>query len=89
MSDHMICRCEDVTVREVQEAIDAGAVNAQEVKMRTRAGMGPCQGKVCRFLVESMLGGPRSGVSEVSTWMTVHLPVRPVALSDLVAEEQT
>jgi NAD(P)H-nitrite reductase large subunit len=87
MADHIVCRCEDVTVRDVQEAIDAGATNAQEVKMRTRAGMGPCQGRVCRSIVESMLGAPVSGLSGVSSRMTVHLPVRPVALSDLVAEE--
>jgi bacterioferritin-associated ferredoxin len=88
MPDHIVCRCEDVTARDVQEAIDAGATNAQEVKMRTRAGMGPCQGRVCRFIVEAMLDAAASGLSPVSSHMTVHLPVRPVALSDLVAEEQ-
>lgn len=88
MPDQMICRCEDVSARDVREAIAAGAATAQEVKMRTRAGMGPCQGRVCRSLVESMVGLPAPGLLEVSSQMTVHVPVRPVAFSDLVTEEE-
>lgn len=84
MNDHMICRCEDVTATEVRAAIDAGACNAQEVKMRTRAGMGPCQGRVCRPAVEAMVGVAAEGVLQSTSSMTVHLPVRPVSLQDLV-----
>ncbi|TFB55172.1 (2Fe-2S)-binding protein [Cryobacterium tagatosivorans] len=88
MNDHMICRCEDVTATEVRAAIDAGACNAQEVKMRTRAGMGPCQGRVCRPAVEAMVGVTDEGVLRSNSAMTVHLPVRPVSLQDLVIERE-
>jgi NAD(P)H-nitrite reductase large subunit len=84
MNDHVICRCEDVTATEVRAAIDAGACNAQEVKMRTRAGMGSCQGRVCRPAVEAMVGVTGEGVLRSNSAMTVHLPVRPVSLQDLV-----
>ncbi len=43
----IVCRCEDVTVAELLADIDAGAVDLHELKMRTRCGMGPCQGKIC------------------------------------------
>jgi len=88
MNDHMICRCEDITATEIRAAIEAGATNAQEVKMRTRAGMGPCQGRVCRPAVEAMVGATNEVVLRSNSAMTVHLPVRPVSLRDLVIEKE-
>ena len=43
----MVCRCEMVTEAEVREAIRRGATTVNAVKMRTRAGMGRCQGGFC------------------------------------------
>jgi bacterioferritin-associated ferredoxin len=88
MADFMICRCEDVSSAHIRAAIEAGAANAQEVKMRTRAGMGPCQGRVCRPAIESMVGVTNEDVLRTNSSMTVHLPVRPVALSDLVIDTE-
>jgi len=45
----LICRCEQVTLAEIKAAIHApiGASSIDAVKMRTRAGMGRCQGGFC------------------------------------------
>ena len=83
MPDHIVCRCEDVTRDEITAAIAAGAANAQEIKMRTRAGMGPCQGRVCRPALEQMVGVEDDVLLSTSSALTVHLPVRPVGLGQL------
>ena len=44
---HMICRCEKVSEQEVREAVRAGARTLDEVKFRTQAGFGRCQGGFC------------------------------------------
>jgi glycerol-3-phosphate dehydrogenase len=44
---HLICRCEMVTEEEIREAIRSGATTVDEIKFRTRAGMGRCQGGFC------------------------------------------
>lgn len=44
---HIICRCETVSERDVSDAIQAGACTLDGVKLRTRAGMGRCQGAFC------------------------------------------
>lgn len=44
---HVVCRCETVTEGEIVDAIHGGATTLDEVKFRTRAGMGPCQGNFC------------------------------------------
>ena len=45
----VVCRCEMVTEAEIRDAIrrPLGARTVSEVKLRTRAGMGRCQGGFC------------------------------------------
>ena len=43
----IVCRCRDVSMGEVMEAIRRGAVTLDGVKRRTGAGMGRCQGGRC------------------------------------------
>ena len=53
--DMIVCRCEEVTVGEIKEAIREGARDIVGVKRRTRAGMGLCQGRTCEKLVQQLL----------------------------------
>ena len=46
-ADTVVCRCEDVTRREIEEAVAQGAREVNQLKHFTRCGMGPCQGRVC------------------------------------------
>jgi len=43
----ILCRCEDVTLADVQHAVDLGYTDVEEVKRYTGFGTGPCQGKEC------------------------------------------
>jgi len=43
----ILCRCEDVTLADVQHAVAAGYADLEEVKRYTGFGTGPCQGKEC------------------------------------------
>ena len=47
----IICRCEDVTLKEIRDLIKEGYTTYDEIKRITRIGMGPCQGKTCGQLV--------------------------------------
>jgi len=81
--DLLICRCEEVTRQEILQAISEGARTVGEVKRRTRAGMGLCQGKTCRRLVSRILAaqtGQLLGQVEPSTFRP---PVRPIELGVL------
>ncbi|MGE5553122.1 MAG: NAD(P)/FAD-dependent oxidoreductase [Betaproteobacteria bacterium] len=52
---HVVCRCELVTEAQVVEAIRRGARTLDGVKLRTRAGMGRCQGGFCTTKVLAIL----------------------------------
>jgi D-hydroxyproline dehydrogenase subunit alpha len=66
----IVCRCEDVALGR----IDPGW-SARQAKLYTRAGMGPCQGRVCGPALELLLGWDQLD--------TVRPPLTPVALATL------
>jgi NADPH-dependent 2,4-dienoyl-CoA reductase/sulfur reductase-like enzyme len=53
----LVCRCEDIPLGRL-----AGAASAREAKLHTRAGMGPCQGRVCGAALSVLRGFPPDSV---------------------------
>lgn len=84
----IICRCEEVSRREIVQAIEEGASTVEEVKRRTRAGMGLCQGKTCSRLVRRILAEHRGSSLGDELPSTFRPPVRPVTLKMLAALDQ-
>lgn len=88
--DIIICRCQDVTEQEIVDAIkkyDLSTVD--EVKRVTRAGMGHCQGKTCRKLVEQILSRELGKTVAVDQRTTLRPPTRAVPLDLLAKAEQS
>ena len=51
----LICRCEEITKGDIIEAIREGYTTVNDIRKRTRAGMGFCQGKTCEKLVRQII----------------------------------
>jgi bacterioferritin-associated ferredoxin len=81
--DMPVCRCEEVTLHEIREAIRQGATDVTGVKRRTRAGMGLCQGRTCEKLVQQILRLELGTAPEVIGSGTARPPVRPVTFGAL------
>lgn len=97
--DHaLVCACEDVTAGDLRalrpprylaaagpEAGLAalGALNQDQVKRLTRAGMGPCQGRRCRESVHALLSRDRP-----APLASYRAPLRPLPLAVLAALEE-
>jgi NAD(P)H-nitrite reductase large subunit len=81
--EQIICRCEDITEAEVLAAIEQGATTAEEVKRLTRAGMGHCQGRTCRRLVNQILARRLGQKPEEQRPVTQRSPLQPIALKTL------
>ncbi|MDQ2653110.1 MAG: (2Fe-2S)-binding protein [Chloroflexota bacterium] len=81
----LICRCEEVGAAEIAAALQHGALSVDDVKRRTRAGMGACQGIFCIPAVAAMVAeGTGTPIYELAP-MTARPPVRPVPLEALAA----
>ena len=80
MAKILACRCEDVTLHELEEAIARGHDDLESLKRYTGFGTGWCQGKACvavcaRVLVE------RGGSAALP--FTPRPPYHPLSFADL------
>lgn len=73
--DTIVCRCEDVPLSAVRQAM-----NARDAKLQTRCGMGPCQGRVCGPALQCLLGTEPPQVRP---------PVLPTSIRTLAAAGHT
>lgn len=81
----MICRCEEVTHAEIAAALADGAPDIGEVKRRTRAGMGRCQGRYCAPLLAEWLAAEQGRALDDRALFAPRAPVKPIAIADIVA----
>jgi NAD(P)H-nitrite reductase large subunit len=84
--DTVVCRCEELCARRIQEAIDEGARLVNEVKTFTRAGMGRCQGRLCGPTVAAVIGRTTGGSAAAGAY-TARVPAKPVAFAALAAAD--
>ena len=77
MTKTLVCRCEDVTLRDLQDAIERGHDDIESLKRYTGFGTGWCQGKWCVALCARLLM-ERGGAAALP--ITPRPPVHPVAL---------
>lgn len=83
--DTVVCRCEDVTRAEIDEALAGGASDLNQLKTRTRCGMGPCQGRVCAPIVAALTALHPHIVTPLRPW-TARPFLRTMPIGDLVGE---
>lgn len=81
----VLCRCELVTAADLDRTLaknpQMSTVNA--VKLESRAGMGPCQGRYCEASVARVVGATRGLCTERVGHTAAHLPIKPVLLGEL------
>ena len=82
----IVCRCEEISVGEIVEAISQGARDVTGIKRRTRAGMGLCQGRTCELLVQQILRAELGNELDFGV-STPRIPQRPVKLDTLGSGE--
>jgi NAD(P)H-nitrite reductase large subunit len=82
----IICRCEEITLGEIKQAIREGARDVTGIKRRTRAGMGLCQGRTCERLIQQILKKELKNIEKPMEDSKDRPPVRPVSFAILGGE---
>ncbi len=78
----VLCRCERVTLGDLEHAAASLEMTSlRDLKLWTRAGMGICQGRVCRTLLVAT--ADRLGLGRDAEDLRVRPPLRPVRLGAL------
>ncbi|WP_353200042.1 FAD-dependent oxidoreductase [Sandarakinorhabdus sp.] len=81
--DTMICRCEEISFGAARAALADGHIQAGSVKRATRIGMGPCQGRYCRPLLEALITDRCGTTPDEFSGFAPRPPVKPVLIRDL------
>ncbi|MFH1152744.1 MAG: NAD(P)/FAD-dependent oxidoreductase [Pseudomonadota bacterium] len=83
--DTIICRCEEITMKEIRRAMALGFLTPGSIKKETRCSMGRCQGRICGPVIGDILsafsGQPPGSMGPVPA----RFPVKNVSLDALAA----
>ncbi len=79
--DLIICRCEEISKKEIKDVIRSGIATLNGIKRVTRSGMGLCQGQTCQSLVTRILAEELGIHPAKLEPITARAPVRPIRLS--------
>ena len=85
----ILCRCEDVTLADVQHAVALGYAEVEEVKRYTGFGTGPCQGKECLVAVATAVAAAAGREPAAMQPFTSRPPIVPTELGVLAGGSGT
>ena len=84
--DTPVCRCENVTLAELDTCAAEGATGMVQLKSTTRLSMGRCQGRFCLATLADLMAARRGIKAADLDWPRIRPPARPVRLGDLLHE---
>ena len=83
--DTIICRCEEVILKQLKTALTDDTIQIKDFKRMTRMGMGPCEGRMCGPAVIEMLRHWLKVPVEDVGYLNPRPSIKPVALGVLAA----
>ncbi len=85
--DTIVCRCEDVKMSQIKEAIADGFNTPSAIKGALRISMGNCQGRTCTPLISDILSTLVGVKSEEQKTFGVRPPIKPVRIGQFIKDE--
>ncbi len=82
-SDVVVCRCEEVSVRQVLDTVALGCPGPNQMKAFLRCGMGPCQGRFCGLTVTELIAQARGVSCDKVGYYRLRPPVKPITLGEI------
>ena len=82
-NESFVCRCEQVTFKQIQRAINSGCISIKEFKQRTRIGMGRCQGRYCASFLSEIIESETNLPLDEEMFFAPRYPIIPVKIGEL------
>ena len=83
--DTIVCRCENVTAREVIDAVREGCTGPNQLKVFLRCGMGSCQGRECSLAVTELIARERRAHPSAIGRFRARFPAKALTLGQLAS----
>jgi bacterioferritin-associated ferredoxin len=85
----IVCRCEEITVADIEDAIAQGAETFDDVKRLTRSGMGLCQAKTCHTVIAAVIAEvTHKSIGDLGV-SRLRMPLRPIAMAVLAKAQSS
>ena len=82
LPDTIVCRCEDVTRLRAEQAAAVHGASMRAIKVGCRAGMGPCQARICGPQLQALATGNAALPMDQPV---VQVPLKPVRAATILA----
>lgn len=79
----ILCRCEEVTRGALVQAVAEGCPGPNQFKAFSRAGMGPCQGRMCGTTIARVFADLTGQSPDDIGYYRLRMPVKPVTLGEI------
>ena len=79
--DTLVCRCEEVTLGRLREALATGVNSIGGLKRATRGGMGRCQGRYCGPLMARLSDDAAGRPADEFSYFAPQAPIKPVPIA--------
>lgn len=85
----VVCRCEEIAAGEIRALAGVGSPGPNQIKAATRAGMGPCQGRMCGHTVTQILSASQSRPPADIGFFHIRSPIKPISVGELASLERS
>lgn len=86
-AETIVCRCEDVTLADLDRRRGEQATSAVQLKSTTRITMGRCQGRNCAVTLAELVAAERGVEPAAVALPRPRPPARPVPIGDMLHED--
>jgi thioredoxin reductase len=83
--DILVCRCEEITARQILETAALGCPGPNQMKAFLRCGMGACQGRFCGLTVTELMAEARGLPCAEIGYYRLRPPVKPITLAEIAS----
>jgi NADPH-dependent 2,4-dienoyl-CoA reductase/sulfur reductase-like enzyme len=82
-----VCRCEEIAAGAVRNVVRQGCLGPNQAKAFLRAGMGPCQGRLCGPVVTELIAEARNVDAGEVGYYRIRPPLKPITVGELLSTE--
>ncbi|MET3792760.1 FAD/NAD(P)-binding oxidoreductase [Aquamicrobium terrae] len=82
----VVCRCEAIRAGSIREVVRQGCLGPNQTKAFLRAGMGPCQGRMCGPTVSAIIACETRQTLDATGYYRIRAPLKPVTVGELASQ---
>jgi thioredoxin reductase/bacterioferritin-associated ferredoxin len=81
--DVIICRCEEVTLKQIKHALEQNCKETNSIKSFTRCGMGSCQSRFCGLTLLEVISKHTNTPIEELKYLKIRSPIKPIGIAEM------